>query len=62
MKYTRKVTIVWSVFFLVNGLIAAYTTFFCDLETWTFYNGFVSYCLMAILGASEWIIRQRVKR
>lgn len=61
VKYTRKVTIAWCVFFIINGCIAFYTALFSSLETWTLYNGFISYCLMALLGGSEWLMRKRFK-
>ena len=59
--YTRKVTVVWSVFFLVNGSIAAFTALFSTEKIWMFYNGFIAYILIGILAAGEWLIRQRVK-
>ncbi|WP_416306506.1 hypothetical protein [Neptunicella sp. SCSIO 80796] len=62
VAYTRKVTLVWSVFFILNGTIAAYTAFFTNIQIWTLYNGFISYLLIAILGGSEWLIRQKVRQ
>lgn len=61
IAYTRRVTQVWCVFFIVNGAIAAWTAFYCTTATWAWYNGFVAYLLMAALFAGEWLIRQRVK-
>lgn len=60
--YTRKVTWVWSIFFLINGSIAAFTALWASDEVWALYNGMIAYFLMAILAAGEWLIRQRVKR
>lgn len=60
IAYTRKVTIVWCVFFLCNALISAITVF-ADRDVWLLYNGFISYLLMACLFAVEYIVRQRVK-
>lgn len=61
IRYTRKVTWAWSIFFMCNGVIAAYTVFFSDIRTWTLYNGLISYLLMGSLGGCEWLIRQRVR-
>lgn len=59
IAYTRKVTILWCSFFFINGCIAFYTAQFSDIETWTLYNGFISYCLMGLLGGGELLIRKR---
>ena len=59
--YTRQVTIVWCVFFLCNGLLAAALTLWAPLSWWTLYTGLISYGLMGLLFAIEWLIRQRVR-
>lgn len=61
ISYTRKVTGVWCVFFLVNALISTMTVF-ADRNIWLLYNGFVSYVLMGILFVVEYLVRQRVKK
>ncbi|TCI03284.1 hypothetical protein EZV61_10420 [Corallincola luteus] len=58
--YTRKVTWIWTVFFVVNGSIALYTALYCSLEEWTFYNGFIAYIMMGILLLGELIFRRFV--
>lgn len=57
VRYTRRVTQVWSLFFLVNGGIAFYTARFCSLEVWTLYNGLIAYLLMGVLFAGEFLFR-----
>lgn len=57
ITYTRQVTIIWCVFFILNGLMAAYTVFYTSLKVWTLYNGLISYCLMGLLFAGEYICR-----
>lgn len=59
-NYCRNVTLVWCCFFIINGSIAAYTTFFCSREVWAIYNGGISYALMGTLFAVEFIIRKIV--
>ncbi len=61
VRYTRKVTIVWCIFFVCNGCAALYTALFSSLETWTLYNGAISYALMGILFAGEYLIRRRLQ-
>jgi uncharacterized membrane protein len=60
VAYTFKVTWVWSVFFLINGSIAAITALWASNEVWALYNGFVAYLLIGILAGAEWIVRRRV--
>lgn len=57
VAYTRKVTIVWCLFFLINGLISLYTAVYCDIRTWSYYNGFIAYLMMGALFALEFITR-----
>lgn len=61
-SYCKKVTIAWCCFFIINGFIAAYTTFFCSREVWAIYNGGISYALMGTLFVVEFIIRKLVDR
>ena len=58
--YCRNVTIIWCCFFIINGSISAYTTFFCSREVWALYNGGISYVLMGTLFVVEYIIRKLV--
>ncbi|NNM58887.1 MAG: hypothetical protein HKM04_03650 [Legionellales bacterium] len=60
--YTEKVTLIWSVFFILNGFIALWTVFFEPEAVWRFYNGFVAYILMGALFLGEFITRFFVKR
>jgi uncharacterized membrane protein len=61
ISYTRKVTVCWCGFFLVNGGIAFYTAVYSDIATWTLYNGLISYCLMAVVAGVEWLVRKKYK-
>ncbi len=61
VEYTRKVTQVWCLFFLFNGLTALYTCFL-PMEIWTLYNGLISYILIGTLFAVEWIVRQFIRK
>jgi uncharacterized membrane protein len=61
VAYTRRVTIVWAVFFALNGAIALYTALFTSLETWALYNGLIAYVLIGTLFAVELAIRTSLK-
>ena len=59
IAYTRKVTVVWCFFFLINGSIALFTALYASDKIWALYNGLISYCLMGILFGGEWLIRPK---
>lgn len=61
IAYTRTVTKVWSVFFMANGMLAAWTVWYGDRDLWLLYNGFIAYLLIGLLVLVEWLIRQRVQ-
>lgn len=60
--YTRRVTQVWCVFFVANGLIALYTALYCSHAQWVFYNGFLSYVLTGVLFLLELLWRHYRRR
>lgn len=57
IRYTRKLTFIWCLFFFFNGLIALYTAFAATFEVWTLYNGFISYILIGALLVGEYCFR-----
>ncbi|MBK6738487.1 MAG: hypothetical protein IPG64_11485 [Haliea sp.] len=61
VEYTRKVTVVWCLFFVINGLIALYTALFSSFQIWALYNGAVAYGLTGLLFVVELIVRRKVK-
>nr|WP_255653589.1 MULTISPECIES: hypothetical protein [unclassified Myxococcus] len=61
VAYTRRVTQVWCGFFVVNGGIALATALWASDATWALYNGLISYGLMGLLFAGEWLVRRRVR-
>jgi acyl-coenzyme A synthetase/AMP-(fatty) acid ligase/uncharacterized membrane protein len=61
-QYCRKVTLVWCVFFILNGTAAALPVFFGSERIWVLYNGGIFYGLMAIFFAVEYLIRRMVKK
>ena len=62
VEYTRKVTIAWSIFFLVNAAIASYTAIFSSIEIWTVYNGLIAYLLIGLFFLVEFNIRRFAMR
>lgn len=60
--YTRQVTKVWCVFFIINGGLALITALWCSLTVWSWYNGLIAYLLMGMLMAGEYWVRLRTQR
>ena len=61
-SYCRKVTIVWCCFFILNGSISVWTAFFASDRIWSIYNGGISYAIMGMIFAVEFIIRKKVDK
>lgn len=59
VRYTRRVTVIWCLFFIVNGSVAA-ASVLATREWWLLYNGFIAYVLMGLLFLGEWLVRRHV--
>ena len=62
VAYTWYVTLVWTIFFVINAIISALTVFITDVDIWALYNGFISYVLIGGLMSVELLVRFLVKR
>ena len=60
--YTRRVTQIWCVFFIINGSLALVTALWGSFEIWSLYNGLIAYLLMGILFAGEYMVRMRTQK
>jgi uncharacterized membrane protein len=60
--YTRRVTQVWCVFFIINGMLALATALWASQAIWSLYTGVISYLLMGTLFGIEYLVRLRFKR
>lgn len=60
-RYLHNLTLIWAGFFALNGAVALWTATL-SIEAWTVYNGFLSYVLVAILVAVEYVFRRWYKR
>ena len=61
-QYICWLTLIWSLFFLLNGAVALYTALYSSMAVWALYNGLISYLLIGILIAGELIFRRYYKR
>lgn len=62
VRYTRQVTRIWCLFFIVNGSVALFTALHGDMRLWTAWNGVIAYLLMGLLMAGEWLVRRRLMK
>lgn len=56
-EYAVRATRVWCGFFLVNGGIALWLAVQASVGVWAFYTGLLSYVLMGLLFATEFLYR-----
>lgn len=57
-RYCDKVTFAWCVFFVCNALVATATVFAGSDKIWSLYNGLISYILIGVFFAVEFLIRK----
>lgn len=60
VRYTRRVTQIWCVFFVFNGLFTAILVFTSSWHLWALYSGVIAYVFMGLLLAGEWLFRRYV--
>jgi uncharacterized membrane protein len=56
--YCRGLTIVWCVFFVVNGAITAILALLAPLAWWTLYSSLLAYLLVGLLASGEYVVRK----
>lgn len=59
IAYTRRVTMVWCLFFVLNGAMSAASILLSE-HWWLLYNGLISYLLIGMLLLVEYLVRLRV--
>ena len=60
--YCYKVTVIWVIFFLINGSIAAFTVFFCSDLVWAVYINAVAPAITGLLFVGEFIARKIMQK
>lgn len=60
IKYTRNVTKIWFLFFIICIIEAILLAYFADVATWSFFTNFVNYILIAALFIIEYSVRRIV--
>ncbi|NJD23832.1 MAG: hypothetical protein FIB06_00335 [Betaproteobacteria bacterium] len=59
-RYTRSVTLAWTLFFLACATISAALFLFAPTATWSVFANFLTLPLVATMFAAEHLVRQRV--
>ncbi|HET7922453.1 MAG TPA: hypothetical protein VFM15_06830 [Gammaproteobacteria bacterium] len=62
VAYTRRVTQVWCAVLLSNTFATLYTALATSFETWTLYNGVITYLLFGAVFVGEFLVRTHLKR
>lgn len=60
--YTRRVTIVWTAFFIFNIIVTGTLILLENYQLWALFTGVISYLLMGIIMSVEYCIRQIVMK
>lgn len=60
VRYTRRVTQIWCIFFVLNGGVAAGLVLAQAWRAWALYTGVIAYVLMGALFLGEWCWRRRL--
>lgn len=61
VSYTRKVTQLWCVVFILNIVISSLLVWFEKIDLWALYTGVIAYVIMGIVMLGEWLIRPKNK-
>jgi uncharacterized membrane protein len=59
LRYTRKVTIAWVVFFLLNMAVTGLLFAFAPLRIWSLFANFLSVPLILLMFGAEYTVRRR---
>jgi uncharacterized membrane protein len=59
VRYTRKVTIAWVVFFLLNMAVTGLLFAFAPLRIWSLFVNFLSVPLILLMFGAEYAVRRR---
>ncbi len=61
LEYTRKLTYIWAGFTFLNFVVSCLSIFMSE-NFWMWYNGCISYVLIGIFFAVEYVVRINFKR
>ena len=62
VRYCRRVTHIWTAFFLLNGVITGILAVFASTRWWALYTGLIAYAFVGLLGTTEFLVRRYLFR
>ena len=60
MRYTWKVTLVWTVYFMVSGVVSVSLFFFGPLAVWSYFANLLTPVIVGLMFVIEYLVRVRV--
>ena len=60
--YTRSLTKAWTALIGINSCVTAYTIWLHDMDVWSLYNGCISYIVLGVFAAVEFVFRHFYRR
>ena len=60
LRYTWKVTLVWTIFFAISAMVSVSLFFFGPIEAWSVFANLLTPLLLGAMFAGEYLIRLRV--
>jgi uncharacterized membrane protein len=61
-RFCRNTTIIWCVFFVLDAVASVFTVFWTSKLAWGIYNGGVTYVLMGLIFAGEYIVIKIIEK
>jgi uncharacterized membrane protein/rubredoxin len=61
-SYYLKASVIWCVFFFIDGIISVFTTLYGSDRVWGIYNGGVTYFLMGLIFIGEFIVLKSIEK
>ncbi|MDR2729466.1 MAG: hypothetical protein LBB81_01035 [Treponema sp.] len=61
-RYCLRASVVWVIFFIVDGIISLITVYHSSDFFWGIYNGGITYCMMGLIFAGEFIILKIIEK
>jgi uncharacterized membrane protein len=61
-RYCRRVTLVWTIWLVINTLISAGLAIAGSLAAWTLWTGVISYVVIGLIFSGEFLLRRLLRR
>jgi len=61
-NFCHRATVIWCVFFVIDGIIASITAYLGSDFVWGIYNGGITYCVMGLIFVGEFIVLKTIEK